>query len=41
MASGADRCALKCDSGQAITPETLGEIVAYSEELEDTYSTRT
>jgi 3-deoxy-7-phosphoheptulonate synthase len=41
MAPGADRCALKCDGGQAITPETLGEIVTFSKELEDTYSTRT
>ncbi len=41
MALGTDRCTLKCDAGQAITPETLAEIAAFSKELEDTYSTRT
>jgi 3-deoxy-7-phosphoheptulonate synthase len=41
MAPGADRCTLKCDGGQAITPEVLGEIVTFLGKCEDSHSTRT
>ncbi len=41
MAPGADRCTLKCDGAQAITPETLREIVDFSKELEGTHSNPT